>query len=70
MIHMITVIDVLSAKIAMIAFWIVIAKFVTKRIKTKSADRFLMKIHCHAGYILAVTGVLHGVFSFRVFETT
>lgn len=70
MIELITVIDLLVAKVAQLAFMIVAAKFVTKRVKNKTADRFLMKIHRPAGYVLAVTSLIHGVLSFRVFATT
>lgn len=67
---LIMIIDLMSAMAAMVAFFIVIAKFITKRIKAKKADRFLMKIHRPAGYVLVVTGLIHGMFSFRVFNTT
>lgn len=67
---LLTVIDLLAAKVAQLAFMIVAAKFVTKRIKNKTADRFLMRIHRPAGYVLAVAGLIHGVLSFRIFSTT
>lgn len=70
MIDIIATIDILAAKIAMIALLIVVAKFITKRIGAKTADRFLMKIHRPAGYILAVAGLIHGILSFSVFSTT
>ncbi len=67
---LITAIDMLAATVATFAFLIVIAKFVTKRIKNKSADRFLMKIHRKAANVLIVTGFVHLVLSFRVLSTT
>lgn len=70
MADIIATVDIMVAKIAMISFLIVVAKFVTKRVGAKSADRFLMKIHRPAGYILAVTGLIHSVLSFCVFSTT
>lgn len=69
MADIITIINMLAANVAMITFLIVAAKFVTKRIGPKTADRLLMKIHRPAGYILAVTGLIHGVLSLRVFNT-
>lgn len=70
MTDIIAIIDIMAAKIAMFAFLIVAAKFVTKHIGAKTADRLLMKIHRPAGYVLAVTGLIHGVLSFRIFSTT
>lgn len=67
---MITIIDLLTSKVAMLAFLIVVAKFVSKRIGNKSVDRFIMKIHRPVGYVLVLTGLIHGVASFRVFNTT
>lgn len=70
MVDLLTIIGMLASKVAIVAFLIVIAKFVTKRIKNKNADRFLMKIHRPAGYVLAVSGLIHGILSFRVFNAT
>lgn len=63
-------IDIIKAKLAMVTFFIIVAKFITKHIGAKSVDRFLMMIHRPAGYILVIAGVIHMVLSFRVFSTT
>lgn len=70
MADIIMIVDMLTAKVAMLAFLIVAAKFITKHTGIKTADRFLMKIHRPVGYILAVTGLTHGILSFRIFSTT
>jgi hypothetical protein len=63
---LVVLIDGLSAKIAMLMLFIVVAKFVTKRIGLKSFDRLLMKIYKPAGYILVMAGLIHIVFSLRM----
>jgi hypothetical protein len=52
----------------MIAFSLVIAKFITKRLKNKAVDLFLMKIHRPASYVLIAMGLLHGILSFFTFD--
>lgn len=68
--NLMMLINMLSANIAICAFFIVVAKFVTKRVGTKSVDRFLMNIHKPAGYVLVVAGLIHMVFSFHLLGTT
>ncbi|MEL7659402.1 hypothetical protein [Acetobacterium wieringae] len=70
MIQLIMGIDALCAKLAMLALVIVSAKFVSKRIKIKVLDRFLMNVHRPAGYVLVGTGVIHMVLSFSQVSTT
>ena len=70
MVDMIMIADKMTAKVALLALLIVVAKLITKRIGTKKADQFLMKIHRPAGYILAAAGLAHGILSFRIFSTT
>ncbi|SHI21809.1 hypothetical protein [Desulfosporosinus lacus] len=67
--YLMMLINILSAKIAICAFFIVVAKFVTKRVGIKSVDRLLMTIHKPAGYVLVVAGLIHMVFSFQVVST-
>lgn len=67
---LVVLIDILSTKIAIFMLFIVVAKFVTKRVGIKSLDRLLMKIHKPAGYILVIAGLIHIVFSFRLISTT
>lgn len=62
--------DALCAKLALLALLIVSAKFMSKRIKIKALDRFLMKVHRPAGYVLVVTGVIHMVLSVSQVSTT
>lgn len=63
-------VDFLTSNISVLAFLIVAAKFVTKRIGNKSVDRFIMKVHRPVSYVLVLTGLIHGVASFREFDTT
>jgi len=70
MTELITIIDLLAAKVAQLAFIVVVVKCISKRFKNKTANRFLMKIHRPAGYVLAASGLIHGVLSFRLFTTT
>lgn len=68
--NLIILINMIAANIAIGAFLIVIAKFVTKRVGIKYVDRFLMKIHKPASYVLVVAGLIHMVCSFHVIGTT
>ncbi|MHB8075615.1 hypothetical protein [Desulfosporosinus fructosivorans] len=68
--YLIMLINMLSVKIAICAFFIVVAKFVTKRVGIQSVDRWLMNIHKPAGCVLFVAGLIHMVFSFHVVSTT
>jgi hypothetical protein len=52
----------------MLAFFLVIAKFIAKRLKNKAVNLFLMKIHRPASYVLVAMGLLHGIFSFFIFD--
>lgn len=57
--------DMLCALVATIALMILALKFVSKRLKMKKLDHFFMKIHKGATYVLIVTGIIHGILSFR-----
>ena len=70
MADIIMIADKLTAKVALLALLIVAAKFITKRIGAKKADRLLMKIHRPAGYILVAAGLTHGLLSFRILSIT
>ncbi len=57
-------IDSLTAKLAMLALFIVLAKFITKQTGFKKLDTKLMKIHKPATYVLLITGIIHMITSF------
>ncbi len=61
-------IDSLTAELAMLALFIVLAKFITKRTGFKKLDTKLMKIHKPATFILLVTGIIHMFTSFVYFD--
>ena len=68
--NIVTIIDMLSANLATWSFLIILVKFITKRMPFKKVDRFFMKIHKPAGYVLAATGLIHMIFSIRVIAVT
>jgi len=57
-------IDSLTSNLAMLALFIVLAKFITKRTGFKKYDTKLMKIHKPATYVLLITGISHIFTSF------
>ncbi len=61
-------IDSLAAELAMLALFIVLAKFITKRTRFKKLDIKLMKIHKPATLILLITGIIHMFTSFVYFN--
>lgn len=61
---LITGIDSLTVKLAMLTLFIVLAKFITKRMGFKKLDAQLMKIHKPSTYILLITGTIHMFTSF------
>ena len=63
--NILTIADALSAIIAALALLVFSLKFTIKRCKLKRLDCFLMKIHTKIIYILIMTGILHGILSFR-----
>ena len=63
------IISTLSAKLAELALFILLAKFITKRIGAKKLDAKLMKIHKPATYVVVIAGVIHMCTSFSSFET-
>ena len=55
--------------IAVAALLSTIAKFITKRLHFKKADRVLAKIHCRLAYLLIIAAIIHMVSSFSVFHS-
>lgn len=63
----ISILDAFCACIASLTLIILSLKFVSKRLKFKKVDKFLLKIHKQATYALLITSILHGILSFRAF---
>ncbi len=68
--EIITILDIISAKIASLCFTIILLKLLTKRMKSKKVDQLFMKIHKPAGYMLVIAGVIHMVCSIRAIADT
>jgi hypothetical protein len=77
-ISLIHMFDKVASTLAMFSFLIVVAKFITKRIKNtevaffkkldtylnlKKLDTYIMKIHKPAAIVLIISAVIHGIFS-------
>ncbi len=62
--EVIITIDKITANVAFIALFIVLAKFITKRMGRKKLDIRLMKIHRPATNVLVVTSIIHMFTSF------
>lgn len=63
-------IDMFAANLALLSFFIVAIKFISKRAGWKKLDVFLMKAHRPVGYVLLSAGIIHTVLSFRDISTT
>lgn len=63
-------IDFLSAQMATICFLAVMAKFITKRLKSKKVDTVLMKLHRPAGYLTVIFAAVHMTCSLKAVGET
>lgn len=68
--NVIFMIDFLSAQMASMCFWAVMAKSITKRLKGKRMDAILMKLHRPAGYLTVLFATVHMACSLKAMGET
>ncbi len=66
MYELIILIDSISVKIGIIAFFIIVTRLAVKLIGIKSWERLLTKIIKPASYVFIAAGLIHIVFSLRI----
>lgn len=64
----VVLLDGIASHIASLLLFVVILKFITKRLHLKKADMCLMKIHKPAAYGLVIAGTVHMFTSFQSFS--